>query len=891
MKRSKSQRRKIAKLRSCIFDGKPWSIMPSAINTIVDAVNVHDLDAASNALSFGREVETSTKMINGVAVIPVTGVLRDEVDWMVRYGYASSYQQIEREVRQAVANPQIKGVLFYFDTPGGSAIGVKRVADTIHSLRDKKPINGYVQGMCGSAGFYLMSACSRSEATADALVGSIGTIYPHMEQAGWLEDVGLGVTVVTNDRSPKKGHGNQYEPLTDEAKKTLQGFVNSYGEGFIGDVAKYRGVTAQQVAEQFGQGDAFRADIAIERGMIDGIVANFQESLESISGVSSGADPVTETDQDETPVVTGTTLGRTEMKVSKKVRAQLFALGLIGDMDCTDETCLAALGAWFGARGEGTPSDDAQIIAGLTASTATVGATAVASQSDANDSQPTQVQQPAQSTAQAQHPASNVQQAHEAEMGEARLADLRAAAALVNAGAGRDVVTDRMILDAFEQKLDATAAMESWNKTLAQDEPAIPTDRVQVTGEGSDQFANDVVDALVYRATDNPSMELSEGAAALVNRPLWAVAGECLRISGANVDMYGSRELLAEEAMQMGNATHRATFFSGNEDRRYVQAAGLPTARPGDFPNILSSLANKFLDTIQLDDDYSYAQVSAVLPGGLNDFKPALMINKGIVEELDELQDAEKFKDLGVDEEVLSYIFLRRFGNRFGWTPVLVANDDMNAFAEGMIGLAEAWQVTQNRLVLDRYTSNETLLDGNPLFANRPDTGTGANPAKNDNVQSGGGAPSDSQWGAMETKYADIGGINTGRRVRGSLNVCFTPTGARAQEARRTFLPLNSGGREAKVANTTAQVGLYRGEVQVVPESELRTTSATTWFGLRNPTRLNTATVVRAYFNGFGTAGRRERWYDPSTKTTYVSLEGRIAVAVKNWRYAVRNEE
>ena len=52
---------------------------------------------------------------------------------------------------------------------------------------------------------------------------------------------------------------------------------------------------------------------------------------------------------------------------------------------------------------------------------------------------------------------------------------------------------------------------------------------------------------------------------------------------------------------------------------------------------------------------------------------------------------------------------------------------------------------------------------------------------------------------------------------------------------------------------------------------------------------LNTATVVRAYFNGYGTEGRRERWYDPETKTTYVSLEGRIAVATKNWRYAVKN--
>jgi hypothetical protein len=58
---------------------------------------------------------------------------------------------------------------------------------------------------------------------------------------------------------------------------------------------------------------------------------------------------------------------------------------------------------------------------------------------------------------------------------------------------------------------------------------------------------------------------------------------------------------------------------------------------------------------------------------------------------------------------------------------------------------------------------------------------------------------------------------------------------------------------------------------------------------MRNPTRLNTATIVRGYFNGFGEAGRRERWYDPETKCTWTSIEGRIAVAVKNWRFIIRN--
>lgn len=874
---------RLAKLRSCIFDGKPWCIMPQAMTSVVEAIDGESMSDVRAALSYGfGEVESQTQVVNGIAIIPVSGVLRDEIDFMVRIGFATSYQVVEAEIQKALGNDQVTGILLHMDTPGGSAIGCKRVADSIFAARGKKPIHAFTQTICGSAGYYMMAACSHASATADAMVGSIGTIYTHQEYSKALADFGIGATVFTNEGSPKKGHGNQFQKLSDESKKTLQAFTDSYGAGFIADVARYRNLTPADVAENYGSGDAFRADAAISRGMIDAVVANLNETLDAMSSASTPA-PVARANS-ESPVLTGENLGSHEM--NKRILAQLFAMGLIDSMEVTEAVAMAAYNAWFAARGVDAPkvSDEAEALAGLQA----------ASQPQAKPepavapaaAEPTT---PPQAAAPVTAPAENVAAAHEAEMGEARLADLSAAAALVNATAGSERITAAMVLDAFSNGLDAKGAMTDWNKTLSEAEPTAATTRTNVT-DNSDSFAQDAVDAMVFRSSDNPSMDLSAGAANLTNRPLWAVACQALQLAGESVDMYGDRELIAEQAMSMGDATRRATFFSANEDRRYLQNAGaIPNARPGDFPNILSSLTNKFLDTIQLDEDYSYPAVSALLPGGLNDFKPALMINKGIVEEMDEVQDAEQFQELGLEEEVLSYIFLRRFGNKFGWSPVMVANDDLNAFAEGMIGLAEAWQVTQNRLVVDRFTSTEALLDGSALFANRADTGTGTNPATNNNARTSGGDPSDSEWAAMENLYADIGGVATGRRVRGTLNTCYCPTGTSFQSARRHFAPLGQGGLESKDAATTTNVGLYRGQIGLVPESELRIASTSTWYALRNPTRLNTATVVRAYFNGFGTAGRRERWYDPTNKTTWVSLEGRLAVAVKNWRYAVRN--
>lgn len=879
-------KRKRQKLRS-EFYGHPWAMTAHALGELGSIIETGDAESIKAALSFDTEgAEATMKVVGGVAVIPMTGVLRDAVDYMVKFGGACSYQLLERDFQSAISNDLIKAIIFYCNTPGGSAIGCKRVADMVFAARGKKPIVAYVQGQCCSAGYYIAAACDRIEATADSMVGSIGTILPHVEMSGFLEEVGYGVTVITNSDSPKKGHGNPYEKLAPEAKATLQAFIDSFGKPFISDVARYRGESIETVIATFGQGDATRADKAISNRMVDAVVAGLGQTMSNLPGASQqGATAAQSVSEVSVPVaamvastasvvpmeaVVTATVKREEntMKISAKVRAQLFACGLISAMDASDDLCVAALNGWF--RGT-VPEDESQVLKGLQNSVS---------------AEPAKVE--AAPVAAAAPAATNpVAAAHQAEQSEARLSELKASAEIINAAVGRQAVTAEMVIEACEAKMNPQAAMKAWSEKLASAEGPVASPKITAVGNGSDRFATDAVDAMMHRAGVRSESPLSEGARALINRPLWAIAHQALSLSGHNIDMYGDRELIAEQAMQMGEATRRTQFFSSNEDQRYVQASS-PFSRPGDFPNILSGLANKYLDMIELDDDYSYDKISAVLPGGLNDFKPAMMVNRGVMEEMDELSDAEKIKDLGLNEEVLSYIFLRRFGNRFGWTPVMIANDDLGAFAEGMLGLAEAWQVTQNRLVLDRFTGSETLLDGSALFADRANTGTGTIPAANNNLRSTGAAPSDTEWGAMCTLYAGIGGINTGRRVRGVLNTILVPTNAVHQAAVRTFETYPVIG-ETKVADSTANLGIYRNKVQIVPESELNSVNATTYYGLRNPTRLNTATVVRAYFNGYGTAGRRERWYDPENKTTYVSLEGRIAVATKNWRYAIKN--
>ncbi len=220
--------------------------------------------------------EPSSQIVNDVAVLPVVGVL-DQRD----------YDMLHREFDRAIDSDKVKGIVFYVDSPGGSAIGCKRVADNIIVGRGVKPIVAYTQTLCGSAAFYIATACDKILATADALVGSLGSIFPHMEASGFFKQAGVTHTIFTNAESPKKGHGNIFEPLTDDSKGTLQNFVNSYGQAFVNDVARYRGLEPDQVKENYMQGDVVCGAKAIEVGMVDSIVGGFDEALGSIGSAAS----------------------------------------------------------------------------------------------------------------------------------------------------------------------------------------------------------------------------------------------------------------------------------------------------------------------------------------------------------------------------------------------------------------------------------------------------------------------------------------------------------------------------------------------------------------------------------------------------------------------------
>ncbi|EFJ8958215.1 S49 family peptidase [Escherichia coli] len=151
------------------------------ISRLTDAVSGDSLTAgeapAALALSVdddGPRQARSYQVMNGIAVLPVSGTLVSRTRALQPYSGMTGYNGIIARLQQAASDPMVDGILLDMDTPGGMVAGAFDCADIIARVRDIKPVWALANDMNCSAGQLLASAASRRLVTQTARTGSIG---------------------------------------------------------------------------------------------------------------------------------------------------------------------------------------------------------------------------------------------------------------------------------------------------------------------------------------------------------------------------------------------------------------------------------------------------------------------------------------------------------------------------------------------------------------------------------------------------------------------------------------------------------------------------------------------------------------------------------------------
>lgn len=243
-----------------------WAIQPEKMEAIVEFLNIK---AAGGQIEYEAAQGPQQRSAGNIAVIPVFGVVSHRMNMMQAMSGGTSVEMLSKQVRAAVADPDVGSILLEFDSPGGSVYGVQELADEIYGLRGAKPIIAHANPLAASAGLWLASAADEVYVTPSGDVGSVGVIAMHVDQSEANAADGVKVSYITAGKY--KAEGNPHEPLSDESREHMQARVDAYYEQFVGGLARNRGTSPDAVKETYGQGRTLSASDAKAVGMVDGI--------------------------------------------------------------------------------------------------------------------------------------------------------------------------------------------------------------------------------------------------------------------------------------------------------------------------------------------------------------------------------------------------------------------------------------------------------------------------------------------------------------------------------------------------------------------------------------------------------------------------------------------
>ncbi len=222
-------------------------------------------------------------IVDGIAVIEISGVLIHRGGWIGQSSGQTSYQGIAAQIDAAARDPSVRAVALEIDSFGGEVAGVFDLADQIRALRRNKPVWAFVAEHAFSAGYALASQADRILLPRTGAVGSIGVVVMHADLSSQLDQDGVRVTLIHSGQH--KVDGNPYEPLPEAVRDDIQREIDVLRFLFAETVAAGRAGRLSQDAALATEAATYRGADAVSAGLADEVIdlsrgfAQFRESL------------------------------------------------------------------------------------------------------------------------------------------------------------------------------------------------------------------------------------------------------------------------------------------------------------------------------------------------------------------------------------------------------------------------------------------------------------------------------------------------------------------------------------------------------------------------------------------------------------------------------------
>ena len=182
---------------------------------------------------------------NQIVIIPITGTITTELTSSLMQQKETSSTAILNYLDLAQRNPNVKGVLLEINSPGGTVVASKEIADKVKQMN--KPVVSYIREIGTSGAYWIASSSNVIVADPLSITGSIGVIGSYLEFSELLEK--YGVTYQRLVSGSYKDTGSPFKELTEEEKKILQSKIDLIHLRFVTDVSKNRNLPIEKVKE------------------------------------------------------------------------------------------------------------------------------------------------------------------------------------------------------------------------------------------------------------------------------------------------------------------------------------------------------------------------------------------------------------------------------------------------------------------------------------------------------------------------------------------------------------------------------------------------------------------------------------------------------------------
>lgn len=657
------------------MSGDAWLITPEkllAIQEIVErragglALSDAEIEAAIGAGE--GDSEAGYRVVGSDAVIPIRGVIIPRASLFSRTSGVVDAASIRESVQAALADTNVKRLVFDIDSPGGNAAGIAETAAAIRRAGSIKPTVASVNGMAGSAGYWLAAAARKIVASEGSQIGSIGAYTIHTEVSKAHAEAGITDTVVKFGRF--KAAGNGVEPLSEEAKSSLQERIDAVGNLFVDSVAVYRGVSAAHVRANYGDGKVYMATEAKARGMID--------DIGTLDDVLAGGTAASAPGTTQLIAFAG---GRTvEAKAMfETIRKELAQRGLVAANASELET-RAVFNAWCSAKGINVPTDEA----GVAAAFAAPGAAAANQTTVAVNVGTSAREEVVKALNEERH----------------RVAEVKAACQI--AGLSGDEA-DALIAEGLPVAESKAKIIDLLAKRSS---PVTPI----VSGAAAvDKFKAEAIEGLSRRVGLEVERQ-TEGGRIASQWSLVELAKNAIAAAG------GRPELMTVEELWRG--------AMGGPQYGGVHLSAVPYSTTGGLPSIFANVQNKTLLR-----GYNYAPVTypewTARGASVPDFKAIQRTRYGALDLLERKTETGEIA-YGKHRDNKETYAVETFAKKWDINFVMFRNDDLSAFTRLGPDMGAAARRTIENEAVNYLLSNPTLgQDGGALFNSTAITTTG----------------------------------------------------------------------------------------------------------------------------------------------------------------------